>query len=808
MPAPLWETCEELLGDAGFLWTQRAERLHDPRYRIGDIESGPEARLKATIDALVLTGAPVIERILLPALQDDDPELLAAAALALLHPDRPTTVSEPVFERLGTAEGPALAALTRAIQLSPRADLADPLLDALSSSTGLARGAYLDIAAWWGDEPKAFLDRLTVGEPEAVTLAALRAARVFPGRAESSWLLETCREAPGPIRDAALESALLFDPLRAWSVLKEVIASPGPGWDQPALLWAIGCSDQELQPLIDALGTAERAPAAARALGFTGRRQAADALSEVLEDEALGPVAADAFASITGLELEDPFVLREKPARESSDDDMDDVNADDAPPLPRPDPAQVKRWWDQARAKLPAVARLLRGQPWSPDRVRAQLLDGPAHRRSVLALELMLRTHGALHVETAAWIGHQRRALGSSVREASHAPFSESRGHPPLPPSTPPCGTPWPATITIPSPPRGWSGALAVTALGMVSSLGDSAVESCAAGRAGLLRIAPLEDVPSWDEEGRAAVPLNGHCVAHHTCGFTGLGRMAALAVAALRDFCASAGPLDWGRTALHVALPSGRHRLDAEGYVEDLRARLPAAIRAHVPETAAASIRFGFGDACGFLDLLAEAQAALARHEIDTCIVGGVDSLVEPAVLEDLAARNQLKSPQQPAKPIPGEAAAFLLVERPPRGRTAQRPSQLFLGRPNVAGTGKANASRGALLAQVMATAIAPLAEVPGYMLSSLNGDDRRAYEWGTALVRAQVPRALAGAPASSAAQWFGELGAATGPVSLCMAARAHARGYSPANTGLLWLANDDGTRGALAVAGPEENR
>jgi len=71
-------------------------------------------------------------------------------------------------------------------------------------------------------------------------------------------------------------------------------------------------------------------------------------------------------------------------------------------------------------------------------------------------------------------------------------------------------------------------------------------------------------------------------------------------------------------------------------------------------------------------------------------------------------------------------------------------------------------------------------------------------------ALVRSQVPRALADAPLLIPAQWFGELGAATGPAAVCMAAQAYARGYGPASVGLVWLADDSGARGAFAVSAP----
>src|SRR5258705_6910781 len=83
----LWDISEEHLVDAGFLWTQRERALESPRHTLAEVATGVEERLLAHLDGLIVGGAPVAEKLLVPVLEDDsaDPELLVVASLALLE---------------------------------------------------------------------------------------------------------------------------------------------------------------------------------------------------------------------------------------------------------------------------------------------------------------------------------------------------------------------------------------------------------------------------------------------------------------------------------------------------------------------------------------------------------------------------------------------------------------------------------------------------------------------------------------------------------------------------------------------------
>src|SRR5689334_16222073 len=95
----------------------------------------------------------------------------------------------------------------------------------------------------------------------------------------------------------------------------------------------------------------------------------------------------------------------------------------------------------------------------------------------------------------------------------------------------------------------------------MVSSLGYSVAASCAASRAGILRISELEECRVWDDESGRSEPARGHMIPSVTGGFTGLGRLAALGSAALKDLGSAMAWSDNPRSALFVATSNDFHR-------------------------------------------------------------------------------------------------------------------------------------------------------------------------------------------------------------------------------------------------------
>src|SRR4029077_6474165 len=122
-PRPiLWDLYEEHLDEAAFLWGHWERALVAANYTLDQVIEGPEERLLAHLDGLVLGGKPVAKRLLAPALDDDDPGKVFAAAWALVQAEDADHL-ELVLARLPGEKPPARAALGRALELSTRADL-------------------------------------------------------------------------------------------------------------------------------------------------------------------------------------------------------------------------------------------------------------------------------------------------------------------------------------------------------------------------------------------------------------------------------------------------------------------------------------------------------------------------------------------------------------------------------------------------------------------------------------------------------------------------------------------------------------
>ncbi|QRK12591.1 hypothetical protein JQX13_22715 [Archangium violaceum] len=374
-------------------------------------------------------------------------------------------------------------------------------------------------------------------------------------------------------------------------------------------------------------------------------------------------------------------------------------------------------------------------------------------------------------------------------------------------------------------------GHVAMTGLGMTSSLGLNVVAGCAAARAGVTRLSHLE-IEESDVKTLESVPLKGHTVRGFTDGFEGVGRLLRLADAALGDMLeySRLKPEEAGRLGFFLCLPGelyARMRsesvrtlegmtptlaqaLEEEDALERKQAReamerrlLPELLTLHgltVPPAARACFP---GGAATFALALARAADLLRTRELERCVVGGVDSLVYGAALEDVYELGLVHTPESAVGFFPGEAAAFVLLERADAARAREARVEAWLG--NVALEAEpfhrfsGEVPLGAALQR--AAAACCNGQQVGLVVANLNGDEWRARDFGTALLAMKE----AGLP-TEAPRWyppasFGEVGAATGAVSTCMLVRAFARGHAGSPHALVLLLADDETRSAYLL-------
>lgn len=376
---------------------------------------------------------------------------------------------------------------------------------------------------------------------------------------------------------------------------------------------------------------------------------------------------------------------------------------------------------------------------------------------------------------------------------------------------------------------------LAVTGMGMASSLGTDTRNACAAARAGIVRIQSVQLDPDVDEEFDPVV-VGCHSMSPLTDGYTGVARLLRIGAFALKDLLSS---VDRGasrlptRLGIVVNLASNYYEHQGEKRVHEEMAGISHGDGSEsleessedmtsspqesdtklidclledagipVERARAQIIRL---DQTGAVTAIETARRWLTSRTVDACIVGGIDTYAEETTLENLAALGLLKSTKSPIGLMPGEGAAFLLLE--PQDVALRRGSPIhaligpaveavdlihrFAGKP----------PDGRTLCNVMVNALAGQSETELTFIGSLNGDNFRATEWGTALLLLQT-QGITPADEIFPATYFGELGAAYGFAAICLAARSYARGYGTAGASLMWAAADSGARAALVLS------
>lgn len=377
----------------------------------------------------------------------------------------------------------------------------------------------------------------------------------------------------------------------------------------------------------------------------------------------------------------------------------------------------------------------------------------------------------------------------------------------------------------------------------MVSALGLDAITSCAAARAGVCRLAETDDLFVEDIRGAEVAPVSVHRVPRISSGLFGYGRLLSLALAALADLQRSTTNAERRRSGLIVVsgdsvyqdarvrqlrqtgeatTSTPENAAEADGIAatvqrsrEHLSKELLGALVAHSGLDVAPHLRVTIpAGAVGVVAALRQAEDWLVRRECDCCIVGGVDSLIDPAILAAIDGLGLLRVPNRAVGMFPGEAACFLLLMRAPDVTARREQVAAFVDASATAHetahplVGLAGAEGGGLRAAIT-EAVARLpdrgADI-GLAIANLNGDPYRSFSWGRITPPGAIPIPLGSFPLWLPPLHFGDVGAATGPVSIAMAAHGWARNYAPRSSALVGVMDDAGARGVFCVRAPGE--
>ncbi|RKG84531.1 hypothetical protein [Corallococcus terminator] len=360
---------------------------------------------------------------------------------------------------------------------------------------------------------------------------------------------------------------------------------------------------------------------------------------------------------------------------------------------------------------------------------------------------------------------------------------------------------------------------LALTSLGMVSSVGNSVVASCAAIRAGIVRPAPVVGTDVLDLQSGEMVPVTGHPIRGVTEGFLFLGLWVRMAERAIQDLLAHGqlpGPAQtgfWNTCELMVVtpvldpirFPILGESVDASLLKEEYAGTLLELTGLPIPLTRVRSFPDGHVGVAAAMEV---ASRLIESGQARRCLIVAVDSYLEPDTLDWLARRNRLKCGDNPVGLMPGEAGTALLLEAAHAAAERHGHIDAWVQGIAVADTGGPRAEAGSrrdglLLADLLSSVLPTTAPFQGDLIVDLNGEEWRARAFGGALAR--LGPTMADARVVLPALSLGEVGAASGGVGVCVAARAFARGPEKARERMVLSLAESGRVAVLRLVGPD---
>ena len=355
---------------------------------------------------------------------------------------------------------------------------------------------------------------------------------------------------------------------------------------------------------------------------------------------------------------------------------------------------------------------------------------------------------------------------------------------------------------------------IVISEVGACTCLGLAA-PAAAAARAGIQRACELPELTFLDERTNETSFLTGHPI-RLAQQFEGPARLHCIGAAGLCDLMRNSPWLAARRTALFLVFPAPVRSAqephdDADGEATPVEMaaadyrRLAERICEKTGLALSASNVYPTGRA-GMTAAVLEAASWLQELRCDHAIVGAIDSALDPVRAALSFAQRRVKCAANPVGFAPGEAAAFVLLER--ADLTARRlPIAALLGAwdgHEESHFAAEQPATGVGMSHVLSLALEQCGLVHtkrGTIYVDLNGEPYRADDWGHALTRLR--------PLYSVGNWhynypainFGETSAASPALAMLLAVRSFARGYAAGEHAFVVSADDAGHRGVIGL-------
>jgi 3-oxoacyl-[acyl-carrier-protein] synthase-1 len=328
-----------------------------------------------------------------------------------------------------------------------------------------------------------------------------------------------------------------------------------------------------------------------------------------------------------------------------------------------------------------------------------------------------------------------------------------------------------------------------------VTAVGLTAAQTCAAIRANIKRISPIEaQIVDWRE-----AKVGARVSADPRLRIDEREWLLNLAGRALRECEPDADP----DTALVWLVPEAHREHPLVLGVSD--GELLNELERHIGRQFSPHSRVLHGGAAAVIEALAIARELFEAGAVRRCLIGGADSLLRRVDLERLERANRLLGATQSQGLVPGEGAAFMLVGRhepDPKAPARARVHGLGLGyEPNTVLGSEYSVGDGFAAALEAALADAGLSEAEvAFVAGNFNGERYDAWERAhghSRNYRTRRERLHVAWPAAS----VGELGVAGGVMALIYAAAAIDGEFAPGPIATVEARSDGQLRGIAIV-------
>jgi len=339
---------------------------------------------------------------------------------------------------------------------------------------------------------------------------------------------------------------------------------------------------------------------------------------------------------------------------------------------------------------------------------------------------------------------------------------------------------------------------LAVVGVGARTPVGLDAPSTAAAVRA---RISVMREHPFMLDDHAAPMVICADATLPINC--TGSDRLLALAVPAAREALRPLlkNGIASARIGLLLALPEDRLGRGAQSktVVSRLVSKLAQDIR--VDPIDCLYIGNAGGIAC-----MEQAAICIGSGMCDFCLVGGIDSYLDPETLEWLDFQEQLHSDSTTWGFCPSEGAGFCVLTSQERAASLRISAPVGIAAVGIAnepnriksdtvcvGQGLSEAFKKALIAL-------PNENQVNNTICDMNGEPYRGNEYGFAVLRAS-DKFADDSDIETPADCWGDVGAASGPLFAMLAIFASHKGYNRGPFTLLWASSECGLRASALL-------